>query len=61
MGTGPLDRLRRVRDLIAAAGRYDTSNTRLACCSGAGFAPELIATAAAPGVVLVGIDQLYGL
>jgi hypothetical protein len=37
-----LARLRRIRDLIAAIEKYDTSRTRLICFSGAGFSSELI-------------------
>lgn len=59
MGVGHLDRLRRVRALLANSGRYDTSQTRLACFGGAGFSPELRAAASSDEVVLVDIDQLY--
>src|SRR5690606_10393362 len=41
MGAGHLARLRRIRALITAQGRYDTSGTRLLCFSGAGFTDEL--------------------
>ncbi|MEV4237035.1 ATP-binding protein [Nocardia sp. NPDC049737] len=57
MGLGHRDRLGRIRDLLSA--RFDTSHTRLACYSGAGFMPALTETAEADGVVLVGSDALY--
>ncbi|MCT9935182.1 hypothetical protein N5079_33775 [Planotetraspora sp. A-T 1434] len=37
MGIAHIERLRHIRDLIAKAGRYDTSRTRLVCFSGGGF------------------------
>jgi len=41
---------------------YETSATRLACDSGAGFDPSLRAVAVAdPLVLLIGLDTLYGL
>ena len=59
MNMGHLERLRRARDLLAVKG-YDTSGTKLACYSGAGFAPELVDLAAAdPAILLVGLDMLY--
>jgi hypothetical protein len=59
VNTGQLERLRRARDLLAVKG-YDTSGTKLACYSGAGFAPELVDLAAAdPAILLVGLDLLY--
>jgi hypothetical protein len=61
MHPGHLERLRRARDLLAVKG-YDTSATRLACYSGAGFDPALRTVAAAdPLVLLIGLDTLYGL
>ncbi len=59
MNLGHLERLRRARDLLAVKG-YDTSATRLACYSGAGFDRELSDLAAAdPVVQLIGLDRLY--
>ena len=60
MGLGHLDRLRRIRDLVAAGGRYDTRRTRLACYSGAGFTTELTDAARDGQVDLVGRPELYG-
>ncbi|MGW0608647.1 AAA family ATPase [Streptomyces sp. NPDC002644] len=61
MGIAHIDRLRRIRDLIARSGRYDTSRTRLLCFSGAGFDDKARAAAAAdPGVGLIGLPELYG-
>ena len=41
-------------------GRYDTTATRLLCCSGAGFTSELRSLAEHdPGIQLVGPDSLY--
>ncbi len=59
MGLGHLDRLRRIRSLLRDSNRYDTSNTRLACYSGAGFMPELVAAAHAGEVDLITLDTLY--
>ena len=50
-------RLRRARDLLAVRG-FDTRDAKLACYSGAGFHPELLAAAPAD-VRLIGLDQLY--
>ena len=38
---------------------YDTSATRLACYSGAGFEPALQEAAQSSEVVLIGLDRLY--
>jgi uncharacterized protein len=60
MNVGHIERLRRARDLLAVRG-YDTSATRLACYSGAGFDPHLVNLAANdPVVQLIGLDRLYG-
>jgi hypothetical protein len=60
MSTRDVERLRRIRDLLAAAGRYDTSATTLTCYSGAGFSPALRREAETNGVTLVGLDEIYG-
>lgn len=60
MGMRDVERLRRLRELLAVTGRYDTSATMLACYSGAGFSDALKRNAGAEGVVLVGLDHLYG-
>lgn len=57
MGLGHVERLRRAQDLLAVRG-FDTRGTVLACYSGAGFSRDLQA-AQAPGIRLVGLDQLY--
>ncbi|MGQ4600457.1 hypothetical protein [Nocardia sp. R6R-6] len=57
MGTGHLDRLRRIKDLLAP--RFDTSHTLLACYSAAGFMPALHEAATAGETVLIGLDDLY--
>ncbi|MCP2317310.1 hypothetical protein APR12_002656 [Nocardia amikacinitolerans] len=59
MGLGHLDRLRRIRDLLSA--KFDTSRTRLACYSAAGFMPALTEAVAAEDVVLVDSNTLYGM
>lgn len=60
MGLGHLDRLRRIRNLLAAQGRDGAENAKLACYSGAGFTPELRSVAAsAQDVVLVDFADLY--
>ncbi|MEV0404476.1 ATP-binding protein [Actinoallomurus sp. NPDC050550] len=58
MGMRHLDRLRRARDLLSVKG-YDTSETWLACYSGAGFDDELRAAAQRDRVLLVDLDRLY--
>jgi AAA+ ATPase superfamily predicted ATPase len=61
MGIGHLDRLRHIRSLIAQAGRYDTTATRLLCFSGTGFNDRLRQAARVSGdVLLIGPEQLYG-
>jgi uncharacterized protein len=55
-----LARLSRIRDLIAGIEKYDTSQTRLICFSGAGFTSELVNAASRGEVELVGLDELYG-
>lgn len=59
MGLRDAERLARIRDLLAARG-YDTSGTRLACYSGTGFSPDLIAAARRGEVQLIDLDRLYG-
>ncbi len=60
MGLGHLDRLRRIRMLLANTRRFDTSETRLVCFSGAGFNEALQAEAAAnDDIVLVKLNDLY--
>ncbi|MDR3079771.1 MAG: ATP-binding protein [Streptomyces sp.] len=58
MGVGHLDRLRRVRSLLAARG-VDTSAVRPACYSGAGFSDDLKAVEARGEVILVDLPRLY--
>jgi hypothetical protein len=61
MGAAHLDRLRHVRQLITRAGRYDTSDCKLLCFSGAGFNDKIRAVAnAAPDVRLIDLPTLYG-
>lgn len=60
MGLELLRRFERARDLLAVKG-YDTSGTNLVCFSGAGFDDELRQEARAKPVLLIGLDQLYGL
>lgn len=52
-------RLGRARDLLATRG-YDTSQTVLACYSGAGFSPELRRGTPGETVKLIGPNDLYG-
>jgi hypothetical protein len=59
MGIGHLDRLRRVRALLADKGRHETGATKLVCFSGAGFTDELRAAAVDDEVLLVDVAQLY--
>jgi hypothetical protein len=53
-----VERLRRARALLTVKG-YDTTATTLACYSGAGFDPALLAAARDGDVLLVGLDRLY--
>jgi AAA+ ATPase superfamily predicted ATPase len=64
MGVGHLQRLRRIRDLVAArqpaAGAVPAEQTRLVCFSGAGFTDELRRIAARDHTVrLVDLERLY--
>jgi uncharacterized protein len=62
MGPAHIDRLRLILSLISTAGRYDTSQTKLMCFSGAGFAGRLSDLAAADSsILLVDARELYGL
>jgi AAA+ ATPase superfamily predicted ATPase len=61
MGIAHIDRLRHIRDLITAAGRYDTSGTHLLCFSGTGFNDKARATASnSPDIRLLDLPILYG-
>lgn len=61
MGAGHLERLKHLRGLIEASGRYDTSNTQLLCFSGAGFNDRARAAAGANSDVrLLDLADLYG-
>ncbi|MEO3805077.1 ATP-binding protein [Nonomuraea sp. B1E8] len=57
MCEGHVERLRRVRDLLAGRG-YDTRSTRLACYSAAGFTADLLA-AEGGDLMLVTPERLY--
>jgi uncharacterized protein len=60
MSVSHLDRLRRIRELLAAQGRPAAADARLLCFSGAGFTDGLVREAAAnPDVALVGPADLY--
>ena len=59
MGKSHLARLQRIRTLITAQGRYDTSGTRLLCFSATGFTDELHEAERSGEVTLIGVDQLY--
>ncbi|MFI8102094.1 ATP-binding protein [Streptomyces sp. NPDC086023] len=59
MGTGHLERLQHIRDLLSAHGTA-TEDTRLQCFSGAGFTNELRHLAENdPTIQLIDIDRLY--
>jgi AAA+ ATPase superfamily predicted ATPase len=61
MGLAHVARLRHVRALLASQGRHGAAAARLACYSGAGFAPDLVELAArSEEILLVGLDALYG-
>jgi hypothetical protein len=60
MGVGHVQRLRRIRELLAHQGRLGAATAKLACYSGAGFSDQLLAEAATDDeLVLIGIDTLY--
>ena len=59
MSIAHLERLIRVRDLVAGLKKYDTTRTRLVCFSGAGFTPTLSVAAANGKVDLIGLNDLY--
>jgi len=59
MGVAHLERLARARDLLAGRG-MDTSHCGLACFSAAGFSDAVRAEAARGGVLLIGLEELYG-
>lgn len=61
MGLSHLERLARARELLAGRGT-DISQCGLACFSAAGFSDALRAEAARndDGVLLIGLDELYG-
>jgi uncharacterized protein len=62
MGPAQIDRLRLIKNLLGAAGRYDTAQTKLICFSGGGFTKELRDLAASDGgLLLVNAGELYGL
>jgi uncharacterized protein len=61
MGSHHLDRLRRVRTLLDAHGKYDTSDTKLICFSGAGFTDGLRGQSAVDhDIMLIDANELYG-
>jgi hypothetical protein len=60
MGLGHLERLSRIRDLLAGSEKFDASTTRLVCFSGAGFTGELQQRCQQGDVDLVGLEDLYG-
>jgi AAA+ ATPase superfamily predicted ATPase len=59
MGLPHLERLLRIRDLLAARDDVVARNARLACYSGAGFTDELRHAAPAAGALLVTAADLY--
>ncbi|MCT7354750.1 restriction endonuclease [Streptomyces sp. 15-116A] len=61
MGVAHIERLKHIRELIAQAGRYDTTRARLLCFSGAGFSDKAHAAAAtSPDIHLIDLPRLYG-
>jgi AAA+ ATPase superfamily predicted ATPase len=61
MGGDHAERLRQIRSLLAAQGRYDTSRTKLLCFGAAGFKDSLRLEAAADSdLILVDASELYG-
>jgi hypothetical protein len=61
MGSAHIDRLRLVKSLLIAGGRYDAAQTKLMCFSGAGFIRVLRDLAASDSSIpLVDAGELYG-
>lgn len=61
MGRRHLDRLRRIRGLIEAHGKYDATATRILCFSTAGFTDGLREVASASqDILLISAEDLYG-
>jgi AAA+ ATPase superfamily predicted ATPase len=60
MGEGHVARLRRIRDVIARNGRFDTSRTRLLCFSGTGFNDNARTAVGSDDVALIDLPTLYG-
>ena len=60
MGMAHLERLRRVRSLLAAQARRGAETAKLVCYSGAGFTGELRKAASEdPKIVLISLGELY--
>jgi hypothetical protein len=59
MGVRHVQRLRRAKDLLGERG-YDTSETVLACYSGAGFSREIAEDVDGERIALIGPRELYG-
>jgi AAA+ ATPase superfamily predicted ATPase len=60
MGMSHLERLRRIRTLLAAQGRYGAETARLACYSAAGFHDDLVDAAERnDDIVLISAADLY--
>lgn len=62
MGPAHIDRLRLIKSLLSAGGRYDTAQAKRMCFSGAGFTSGLCDLAASDSsILLVDAGELYGL
>lgn len=60
METSHLERLRRLRGLLAAQGRFGAERAKLVCFSAAGFSDGLRRLADQDrDVVLIGVEMLY--
>jgi uncharacterized protein len=60
METSHLERLRHIRGLLAAQGRFGAERAKLVCFGAAGFSDALLRTAEQDSdVVLIGIEALY--
>lgn len=61
MGRAHLERLERIRSLLSASGKFDTTDTRLMCLSGVDFNEHLNRLAAdRDDIRLIGLTELYG-
>ncbi|MQY31796.1 AAA family ATPase [Nocardia aurantia] len=59
MGAGHIERLRRIKEILARQGKFDVGRTKLLCFSGAGFNEKAREAAHSGEVVLIDLPMLY--